>query len=40
MVTTMRFMFRNAYDFNQDISTWDTSLVTDFSWTFLNATSI
>jgi surface protein len=36
-VTTMQSMFRDAYDFNQDIGAWDTGNVTDMYAMFNNA---
>ena len=38
-VTTMYFMFSNAESFNQDISFWDATNVTEYSAFRFNATS-
>lgn len=38
-ITSLRYMFRNATSFNQDISKWDTSGVTNFEGMFEGATS-
>ena len=38
-VTTMYFMFSNAESFNQDISFWDATNVTEYSAFSFNATS-
>lgn len=35
----MRAMFQNATNFNQDISGWNTSKVTDMGYMFQNATN-
>ena len=37
MYTNMSSMFYNADVFNQDISDWDVSNVTDMSYMFYNA---
>ena len=39
LVTDMSDMFRSAYDFNGDLSSWDVSSVTDMSRMFRGATS-
>ena len=39
LVTDMSDMFRSAYDFNGDLSSWDVSSVTDMSEMFYYATS-
>ena len=38
-VTSMRELFKDKKDFNDDLSRWDVSNVTDMYWMFYNATS-